>query len=117
MKGMSLLPLRTHHLLMKVALLAIALLLTACGGGLSKDDSDESFAVNAGRDRSAAEQTNVSLSAQVSFPSGAVVYSWSSTPALTITHEDTSVATASLTTPIVTADTQYEALERLLRSS
>ena len=108
MKGiMSLLPLRTRHLMMRAALLTLALLLSACGGGLSKDDSDEAFAVNAGRDRAAAEQSEVSLSAQVSFPSGAVVYNWSSTPALTITHDDTSIATASLTTPVVTADTQY----------
>ena len=78
MKGiMSLLPLRTRHLMMRAALLTLALLLSACGGGLSKDDSDEAFAVNAGRDRAAAEQSEVSLSAQVSFPSGAVVYNWS----------------------------------------
>lgn len=107
MKGNSLLPCRIRRLLTEVALLASVLLLSACGGGLSKDDTDESFAVNAGRDRSVAEQTDVSLSAQVSFPTGAVVYSWSSTPALTITHDDTSLATASLTTPAVTADTQY----------
>ena len=107
MKGNSLLPCRIRRLLTEVALLATVLLLSACGGGLSKDDTDESFAVNAGRDRSVAEQTDVSLSAQVSFPTGAVVYSWSSTPALTITHDDTSLATASLTTPAVTADTQY----------
>ncbi|WP_296046893.1 DUF1566 domain-containing protein [uncultured Alteromonas sp.] len=107
MKGNSLLPCRIRRLLTEVALLATVLLLSACGGGLSKDDTDESFAVNAGRDRSVAEQTDVSLSAQVSFPTGAVVYSWSSTPELTITHDDTSLATASLTTPAVTADTQY----------
>ena len=54
MKGiMSLLPLRTRHLMMRAALLTLALLLSACGGGLSKDDSDEAFAVNAGRDRAA----------------------------------------------------------------
>ena len=56
MKGiMSLLPLRTRHLMMRAALLTLALLLSACGGGLSKDDSDEAFAVNAGRDRAAAD--------------------------------------------------------------
>lgn len=88
-------------------LVAIVLFLTACGGGLSKDDSDDSFAVNAGRDRAAAEQTEVSLSAQVSFPTGAVTYSWSSTPSLAITHADNTLSAASLTTPAVTTDTQY----------
>ncbi|GGF82779.1 Lcl C-terminal domain-containing protein [Alteromonas lipolytica] len=88
-------------------LIVLTLILTACGGGLSKDDSEERFAINAGRDRSAAEQTGVSLTAQVSFATGAVTYSWSATPSLTIVHPDNTLATASLSTPAVTADTQY----------
>ena len=91
----------------RFAWVTLVLLLTACGGGLSKEDTDESFAVNAGRDRSVAEQSEVSLSAQVSYPSGAVTYSWSVTPSLTLAHPDMLTSAASLTTSPVITDTQY----------
>lgn len=84
----------------------LCLLLSGCGG-LSKDASDESFSVNAGRDRTVSEQSAVSLSALVSNATGDVTYSWSTTPSLTITHDDTTLSAASLTTPVLTTETQY----------
>lgn len=89
------------------SLFAISCLLLSGCGGLSKEDSDESFTVNAGRDRTVAEQSAVSLTAQVSYAVGDVVYTWSATPSLTITHDDTTASTASLTSPEVTTETLY----------
>ncbi|MDC8829736.1 Lcl C-terminal domain-containing protein [Alteromonas gilva] len=82
-------------------------MLVACGGGLSSEDRDETFAVNAGRDRSATEQSEVTLTAQVSYPSGDVTYSWSASPAMLITPSDTTASSATLTTPVATEDTDY----------
>ena len=84
----------------------VACLLAACGG-LSKDAADETFAVNAGRDRSMAEQATISLSAQVSYPSGEVTYRWTAPSSITIAQEATTSSAATLTAPAVTSETQF----------
>ncbi len=93
--------------LFSVTVLLACSMLVACGGGLSSEDRDETFAVNAGRDRTAPEQSEVTLNAQVSYATGDVSYSWSASPALTITPSDTDASSATLTTPVATTDTDY----------
>ncbi|TPV57302.1 DUF1566 domain-containing protein [Aestuariibacter sp. GS-14] len=88
------------------ALIMTALLLTACGG-LSKETASETFAVNAGRDRTIAEQSSISLSAQVSYPSGDVTYRWTAPSSITISQEATTSSAATLTAPAVTSETQF----------
>ncbi|NVK54266.1 MAG: DUF1566 domain-containing protein [Alteromonadaceae bacterium] len=93
--------------LTSLSVLLASCMLVACGGGLSSEDRDETFAVNAGRDRSVAEQSEVTLSAQVSYPSGDVTYNWSASPALVITPSDTTASNATLTAPVAIDDTDY----------
>lgn len=88
------------------ALILAAWMLTACGG-LSKETADETFSVNAGRDRSMPEQSTISLSAQVSYPSGDVTYRWTAPSSITITQEATTSSAATLTAPAVTSETQF----------
>lgn len=81
--------------------------LVGCGGGSGGDDgSSANLLVNAGADRTVTEQTSVTVSGQTN-SAEALTYRWSSTPVLTITHEDTSVSTASFTAPAVKSDTVY----------
>ncbi len=88
------------------ALILAAWMLTACGG-LSKETTDETFAVNAGRDRSMPEQSSISLSAQVSYPSGEVTYRWTAPSSISITQEATTSSAATLTAPAITSETQF----------
>lgn len=87
-------------------MVCLAMPLLSCGD-LSKENSDESFSVNAGRDIAISENTDLSISAAVAYASGAVTYSWSATPTLLITHDDSSSSNASLTAPIVTVNSEY----------
>lgn len=91
-----------------VTCMASLVFITACGGGGSSDTTGESdLVVNVGADATLTEQTAYSLSAQVSGGNGVYTYRYSSTPSLTITHEDTSEPAASFVAPSVITDTEY----------
>ncbi len=87
---------------------ASVLFLSACGGGGSSDStSGQNIFISAGSDRNATEGATVALTAEVSTTSTTLTYRWTASPAITITHEDTSVADASFTAPTVTENTPY----------
>jgi hypothetical protein len=88
-------------------ILATWLTMTACGGLDREDESDTSFRVNAGLDQTVEEQTTVTLSATTSNATGTVNYTWTATPTLTISQDDTTSASAYFTTPAVTELTTY----------
>lgn len=97
-----------RHVFIIVCLSIGSVSLTGCGGVSGDDDnSNVGILLNAGADRSVTEQTVVTLSAQVSTSSESLTYRWSSSPVLTITHDDTSLPAATFTAPTVTADTPY----------
>lgn len=87
---------------------ASILLLSACGGGGSSDTTTgQSIFISAGADRNATEGASVALTAEVSTISTTLTYRWTASPAITITHDDTSVPDATFTAPIVTDNTPY----------
>lgn len=82
--------------------LALVIFLSACGGSSLESDDDTPaplVLVNAGNDRSVNEGSTVTLSGDASGQTEALTYSWSVSPALTITHDDTTTAAASFTAP------------------
>ncbi len=82
-----------------------SLVFVACGGSGLGSDTDQVRAkvlVNAGADRNINEQSVISLAAQATGQSDSLTYSWTVTPSLTITHEDTSSAVASAVAPSTT---------------
>ena len=88
-----------------VGLLAMV---SSCGGGSDGDGNETvSLVVNAGADRSVIEGTSVSLTAESRGGTGEVSWRWTSSPALTILHEDTTVPDASFISPAVSIATDY----------
>ena len=96
---------------LRVVLLTLVLtFLGGCGGGDGGSDSGDIssvFAVNAGADVQANEQTMVFLSAQVSGASDTLTYHWQSAPELTIEQEDASLPEASVTLPELSTQQTY----------
>lgn len=100
------------HVKQCMALLCAMLLLAACGGGGGDGDSGtdpgpSTLVVNAGADATVTEGATYTLSAQVSGGDGTYTFNWSASPALSITHEDTSAAVASFVAPTVSSATDY----------
>ncbi|WP_158967573.1 DUF1566 domain-containing protein [Paraglaciecola sp. L3A3] len=91
-------------------ILVVSVLLTSCSGGSLDSDSNEERAkviVNAGRDQIINEQTVINLNAQATGQSENLSFSWRASPALEITHDDTSTGLATFTTPITTKTLTY----------
>lgn len=91
-------------------IVGLALATAACGGGGGSSNSDvpqARLAVNAGPDATVTEGATYAFSAQVSGGDGNYSFSWRVSPALSITHEDTSQAAASFVAPEVNSSTQY----------
>lgn len=85
--------------------LCLAAFLVGCSGSSLESDTDTptpNVLVNAGADQFVDEQTTVTLSAQASGQTDVLTYTWSVTPDITVTQADTSIGTATFTTPITT---------------
>lgn len=89
----------------------LVMAVSACGGGGDSENGAETvspvFAVNAGADVQASEQTTVFLSAQVSGATGALTYRWQSEPELTIEQQDVSLPEATIALPQLNASETY----------
>ena len=85
--------------------------LSACGGGGGGGGDNTATTtevfVNAGADIQTVEAADVVLSGQASGDTTSMTWSWTSSPAATITHSDNTVADAVFTAPAVTTDTTY----------
>jgi len=93
-----------------VLTLVMIIMVSACGGGTSSDGgsgTNTTLVINAGPDATVTEGASFALDAQVSGGNGEYTYSWSSSPVLSIIHDDTSVASASFEAPAVTQNTAY----------
>jgi hypothetical protein len=91
-------------------MLAAITLTVSCGGGsLDSETNTERplVLVNAGPDKVANEQTNVSLEAQAEGQSEALSYRWTSIPAITITQDNADSGLASFVSPVVTSPQIY----------
>lgn len=89
--------------------LAATFLLAACGGsGSDEPPTTPPLLVNAGPDFTVNEMSNVALSGTASGESETLTFSWSIAPQLTITHEDTSVSNATLTSPETRETLNYD---------
>ncbi|MEM0911715.1 MAG: DUF1566 domain-containing protein [Pseudomonadota bacterium] len=85
------------------------IVLGGCGGG-SEDllpDRVPQIQVSANVDVSADEQVQIDIEGAALGGQGELVYAWQADEAITITHADTSIANATLTTPIVTTPTEF----------
>jgi hypothetical protein len=93
-----------------LAIVGGTFILAACGGGGGGDGGETgngNLVINAGPDATVTEGVTYSLSAEVSGGDGAYTYNWSSSPSLSITHEDTSSSAASFVAPVVESTTEY----------
>ncbi|MBL4631181.1 MAG: DUF1566 domain-containing protein [Paraglaciecola sp.] len=84
--------------------------LVGCSGSALDSDSDTpspKVLVDAGTDQSVDEQTTVTLSAQAVGQTDALTFTWSATPAITITQDDTTVGLATFIAPVATEITTY----------
>ena len=90
---------------------AMIAMVSACGGGGGSSDgggsNNATLVINAGPDATVTEGASFALNAEVSGGNGEYTYSWSSSPALSIIHDDTSTASASFVAPAVTQNTAY----------
>ncbi|MCU7554842.1 DUF1566 domain-containing protein [Alteromonas sp. ASW11-19] len=85
-----------------------ALMLFACGGSGSDDDTpNRTLYVSAGADRSVSEGASVTLSAEASGGDGALIWRWIATPTLSITHADTSLPAATFVAPTLATARDY----------
>lgn len=92
-------------------LIASVLLLFACGGGSSADAPPSTTApivVNAGENISLNETDSVNIAGGSSGGAGAITYSYTADSSVTITHDDTTLTSAQITAPVVTAITEYD---------
>ena len=95
-----------------MVLLFCCFMLVACGGGSGSDTDVPSvdidpIRVNAGNNLSIDENQSANINGGSSGGSGAITYTWQADSSITITHADTSLASASLTAPAVTQLTDY----------
>ncbi|WP_252732110.1 DUF1566 domain-containing protein [Paraglaciecola arctica] len=93
-----------------LTVLVLGVCLAGCSGSKLENDSNTStpsVLVNAGGDQSVDEQITVTLDALATGESDELTYSWTVTPNIAITHEDTSLATASFTAPTTTSTLTY----------
>lgn len=91
-------------------LLFLLLMLQACGGGSLESDTNEPVAavlVNAGGNQTVNEATTITLSADASGQTQELTYSWSSSPAITITQASSASADATIETPVTTEELVY----------
>jgi hypothetical protein len=85
----------------------VTCLLVACGGGDAERPETPRVLVNAGQDLEVNEQVTVVVDGVATSSAGGITYVWSATPALTFTHEDTTIATSSITTPMLSDAIEY----------
>jgi hypothetical protein len=85
------------------------IVLSACGGGGSgsDDDTTSNVIVNAGSGSTVNEGTTVSLQGDAVGTTDTLTFAWSASPALTITHEDTSSGVASFVAPTTSETLTY----------
>lgn len=87
---------------------AAVFLVSACGGGSDSGGTNSTvLVVNAGADTTVTEGVTVDLSATASGGDSSYTFNWSSSPALAITHADTTLSAASFVAPSVDATTRY----------
>lgn len=92
-----------NHPLLSVAF--VSLFLIACSGGSTNSDNNQDRAkviVNAGNDKTVDEGAVFTLNAQASGQTANLSYTWSVTPNIAITHDDTSNGSANVTAPVTT---------------
>ena len=86
----------------------VIVIFQGCSGGSPDNNTDvPDVLVNAGSTQSVNEQTLVALSGQASGQTDTLTYAWSVVPDITITHDDTSAAAATFTTPETTEILTY----------
>lgn len=93
-----------------VAVIAMVLLLASCSGSSLDSDTNQptpDVLVNAGTNKSVNEQSTVVLNATAQGTTDTLTYSWSASPALTITHEDANSPAATFIAPSVTEILTY----------
>lgn len=94
-----------------VMLVATTLAISACGGSSSDNDNTSPVAapiiVNAGSNITLNESETNNLIGGSSGGQGSITYLWLADSAVQIIHDDTSIASATLTAPIVTQVTEY----------
>ena len=86
------------------------LTLISCSGSSLDSDTDTpspTVLVNVGADQSVNEGTTFNLSGDATGQTTDLTYQWSSAPALTITHPDTSAAAATFDAPVTTETLSY----------
>jgi len=91
------------------ALLILSVQVVGCGGGSEEliPERIPPIQVSANVDTSVDEQTQIDIEGAAIGGQGALSYAWQADDTITIVHADTSQANATLTTPIVTVDTQF----------
>tara|TARA_R110000751_G_scaffold15290_5_gene49498 strand:+ start:72041 stop:73741 length:1701 start_codon:yes stop_codon:yes gene_type:complete len=93
-----------------LTVLSLSIFFVGCSGSTLENDTKTptpSVLVNAGGDQNVDEQTTVTLSAEALGQSDPLVYKWTVTPAIAITHNDTSLATATFTAPTTSNSLTY----------
>lgn len=101
-----------HSIISRLAALWLLGFLTGCGSGSLDSDSNTpspAVLVNAGPDFDANEQSTVTLSAQATGETDTLTFSWSISPDVVLTQEDTSVGAATFVAPQTTEDLLYTA--------
>lgn len=100
----------THNLQLLTVLCFVTSILMGCSGSTLESDTDTpnpKVLVNAGAAKSVNEQTLVTLTAQASGQTDNLTYAWRVTPALTITHTDASLSTATFFAPTTTEELTF----------
>jgi hypothetical protein len=99
-----------HHY-KQFTIVALCATILACSGGSLEGDSNNpapKVLVNAGLNTSVNEETLVNLTGSAEGQTASLTYTWRASPSITITHEDTSIASASFTTPSTVTSIIYE---------
>ena len=87
----------------------LAILLVACGGG-SEDQIPQAaprIQVSANVDISANEQSQIAVQGAATGGEGSLSFAWQVPNELSIQHPDTSIANATITTPVLTETTEF----------
>jgi hypothetical protein len=92
-----------NYLLLVIA----AFTLLACGGGDAERPEEPLVLVNAGQNLEVDEQVTITVDGVATSTAGGITYAWTSSPQLSFTQADTSLATSTLITPSLTQTTEY----------
>ncbi|WP_460313615.1 Lcl C-terminal domain-containing protein [Aliiglaciecola aliphaticivorans] len=93
-----------------LVVIIFALIMTGCSGSSLDSDTDQptpDVLVNAGANQSVNEQSTVVLSATAQGTTDTLTYTWSASPALTITQEDVNSSAATFVAPTTTENLTY----------